>query len=147
MPITLVLLRHGETTRNVIEEDPRCKCRLVYADDEARKRVGVARDRLLPLSDKGRKQARRAGKGLRNQFGVFDFIFHSGYLRAEHTAKLVLTAYNESERMRTEVRINPGIRERDPGYCYNMTEEEVEKHFPWFLGYWNSTDPFIRVPL
>lgn len=147
MPGMLVLLRHGQTTRNVVEEDPKCRCRLIYADDEARRKVGVKGDRLLPLSEKGEEQARQAGRELRRKFGIFDIVFHSGFLRAERTAQLALSAYSERERRKTEIMVNSDLRERNPGYCYNMTEAEVNRHFPWFLDYWQSTDPFIRVPL
>jgi len=44
------------------------------------------------------------------------------------------------------VRVNPFIRERDPGFTYDMTEAEVDQHFPWLREYWQTYGGFFSYP-
>lgn len=142
MPKSLFLMRHGQTVRNALEADP--TCRLVYVNAEAREKVGFSEDRLLPLSGKGEEQAIKTGEALRDNFPAFDFIIHSGFLRTRYTAVRISVEANGTKE--TQVFPDFDIRERDPGFCYNLTKEELEKYFPWFLSYWVATDYFTRTP-
>ena len=43
-------------------------------------------------------------------------------------------------------RMNIFIRERDPGFTYDMTEEEAEAAFPWLNEYWHTFGGFMARP-
>lgn len=136
----LILVRHGQSLRNV-HMDKFC-----FADDKARDAVKPLIDRLCPLTEKGRKQAEIAGRRLRKLFGVPSEIIHSGFTRAENTAKGILGAYNVDENYRIVFREDNLLRERDSGYLSNMTRAEIAKDFPWAGHAWKFSDPFTYLP-
>jgi broad specificity phosphatase PhoE len=140
-PALLVLVRHGESVRNVAKRANR-----FFLDDEARKHVRGIPDHRIPLSDEGRRQAIEAGRALRERFGPFDQVYHSGYLRTVDTTKHLLDAYPPDERARIRVRHHLFIRERDPGYAYDMTDAEATAAFPWLQDYWTTFGPFFARP-
>lgn len=145
MPLeTLVLVRHGESVRNLVEEGQRCMH--FYRNKEDRRRVGVSSDQLIPLTKKGLEQAKKTGEALRDKFGRFDLVVNSGYVRTRQTTVKILEAYPPQQRLAMPVWESHLIRERDPGLFYSWTEAEVKKHFPWFLDYWHSTDTIFRTP-
>jgi len=117
-----------------------------FPDDEARKSVRGTPDHATPLTAEGERQARETGGALRQQWGMFDYIYHSGYRRAEQTARGILDAYLESERARLQVRHNLFLRERDSGYAYDMTNAEAEAAFPWLQDYWHTYGAFFARP-
>lgn len=39
------------------------------------------------------------------------------------------------------------IRERDPGYTYDMTVDEAEAAYPWLRDYWKMTGGFLARPV
>lgn len=143
----LVIVRHGESIRNAVEKDyPEGAAHAYFHTEADRQKVGVLKDRWIPLSEEGWRQARETGKKLRESFGVFDWVVHSNYLRAEQTAKAILEAYGGTEQNQQAVMISHLIRERDAGFIHNMTREEVQKHFPWFDKYWQSEEMLFKVP-
>ena len=117
-----------------------------FADDAARRQVRGVPDHLIPLTELGCQQAEMTGPALKERFGGFDYIYHSGYRRTTETVERILRAYTEEERRAMRVRINPFIRERDPGFTYDMTEAEVEEHFPWLREYWQTCGGFFSYP-
>jgi hypothetical protein len=79
-PALLVLVRHGESERNVARKHSRFFC-----DDESRKSLKGVPDHRVPLTAEGRRQSEITGTALRKQFGIFDYVYHSGYRRTEET--------------------------------------------------------------
>jgi broad specificity phosphatase PhoE len=140
-PDLLVLVRHGESERNVAKKDS-----MFYLDDEARKLVRGVADHRIALTPEGQRQARRTGAALRDRFGVFDHVYHSGYRRTVETADGILEAYTEAERASMRVRHDLFIRERDAGHAYDMTDAEAMAAFPWLQDYWQTHGPFFARP-
>jgi broad specificity phosphatase PhoE len=125
----IVIVRHGETPYNVVPRVGR-----FLASAPALIKVGGLPDHLVPLSEKGAQQARDVGKRLAG-LGNFDTYFDSGYRRSCETLDLILTAFPESERDPAKRRSHLDLREREPGYLFNMTVTEVNRYFPWYQEY------------
>mgnify|MGYP001610334537 FL=1 len=92
-PNLLVVIRHAESARNDAK-----KGSVYFADDAARERVRGIPDHKVPITPLGVRQSIRTGIALRERFGIPDYLYHSGYLRTMHTAKLILDAYTPNER-------------------------------------------------
>ncbi len=139
----VVLVGHGESERNVAKKQNR-----FFLDDESRRSLkGVPDHRHhVPLTALGRQQAEMTGHALRCQFGLFDYIYHSGYRRTVETADGILNAYTPEERAAMIVRHHLFIRERDGGRVYFMTDAEAMVAFPWLQEYWNALGPFFARP-
>ncbi|MDE1874704.1 MAG: histidine phosphatase family protein [Patescibacteria group bacterium] len=142
-PRQLILIRHGESARNKAKDG---KGTTYFADEEARKTVKGIPDHEIPLTEEGHRQAERTGAYMRERFGAPDFIYHSGYKRTVQTTEGMLSAFSKTERRRINVRMNPFIRERDPGWAYDMTQAEAEAAFPWLHEYWKTFGGFFAVP-
>lgn len=140
-PALLVLVRHGESARNVAK-----KGNTYFIDDEARSALRGVPDHRIPLTDEGRRQAQRTGEALQQRFGRFDVVYHSGYARTLETAEGLLAAFPAEERAAMKVRHNLFIRERDPGHAYDMTTAEAEAAFPYLKEYWQTTGGFFAHP-
>jgi len=140
-PALLVLVRHGQSQRNVVKKQNR-----FYLDDEARKSVRGVPDHLVALTGEGRRQATVTGAALREAYGTFDYIVHSGYTRTVETLEHMLHAYSAEERARMIVRHHLFVRERDGGHAYDMTDAEAQAAFPWLNDYWNTFGPFFARP-
>ncbi len=140
-PALLVLVRHGQSQRNVVKKQNR-----FYLDDESRKSVKGVADHLIELTDEGRRQAAMTGAAIRDAYGVFDYVVHSGYKRTIQTTEEILNAYSTQERARMYVRHNLFVRERDAGHAYDMTDAEAQAAFPWLQDYWNTFGPFFARP-
>ncbi len=140
-PSRLILIRHGESMRNLAK-----KGSVYFADDEARNTVKGIPDHEIALTEEGWRQARETGMHLRERFGAPDYFYHSGYARTKQTLQGILEAYAPSERELIQVRMNQFIRERDPGYTYDMTKEEAERNFPWLDEYWKTFGGFFSRP-
>ncbi len=140
-PRRLVLVRHAESARNEAK-----KGSTYFADDAARRTVQGVPDHANPLTPLGHRQALETGRVIRERYGCFDYVYHSGYQRTVQTADDILAAYSEDERRQMRVRSNLFIRERDPGHAYDMTEAEAEAAFPWLHGYWQTFGGFFARP-
>lgn len=140
-PSLLVLVRHGQSQRNVVK-----KRNHFYLDDESRKSVKGVPDHMIELTEEGRRQALVTGAALRERFGAFDYVFHSGYARTIQTTEGLLAAYTDAERAHTTVRHHLFIRERDGGHTYDMTDAEAGAAFPWLQDYWTTFGPFFSRP-
>jgi broad specificity phosphatase PhoE len=140
-PALLVLIRHGESERNVARKHSR-----FFRDDESRKSLKGVPDHRVPLTAEGRRQSEVTGTALRKQFGLFDYIYHSGYRRTEETTDGLLSAYSAEERASMIVRHHLFIRERDQGHAYDMTDAEASLAFPWLQDYWETHGPFFARP-
>lgn len=140
-PNRLVVVRHAESERN------RAKMgRTYFADEEARREVKGIPDYKIRLTAKGIKQSLKTGEYLRKRFGLFDYAYHSGYARTFETLDQLLAAYTLEEKARIKVRQNAFIRERDPGYTYEMMERDAETNFPWLKEYWQTFGGFFARP-
>jgi broad specificity phosphatase PhoE len=140
-PALLVLVRHGQSQRNIVKKQNR-----FYLDDESRKSVKGVPDHLIELTDEGRRQSAVTGASLRDTYGTFDYIVHSGYRRTMQTLDEILTAYTPEERARMVVRHHLFVRERDGGHAYDMTDAEAQAAFPWLNDYWTTFGPFFARP-
>jgi broad specificity phosphatase PhoE len=140
-PSLLVLVRHAESARNVAK-----KGNTFFLDDESRKAVQGIADQHVPLTDEGRRQAELTGQVLRDEYGAFDYVYHSGYRRTQETAEHLLAAYTPQEREAMRVRQHLFLRERDAGWTYDMTTAEAEAAFPWLQAYWDTFGRFFARP-
>lgn len=140
-PNLLVVIRHAESMRNKIK-----KGSVYFLNDESRKKIQGIPDHKISITGKGKRQAKKAGKALREKFGIPDYIYHSGYARTIETMEGILSAYLEKEKENINIRMNSFIRERDSGYAYDMTTEEAEKAFPWLKEYWQTFGGFFSRP-
>lgn len=137
-PALVVLVRHGESERNAARGS------VYFADDEARRPIRGIPDHKISLTEEGWKQAEETGKGIKEEFGFFDYVYHSGYVRTIETTEGILRAYPDDESKK--VRQNLFIRERDSGHAYDMTTDEAEAAFPWLKEYWATFGPFFARP-
>ena len=140
-PALLVIVRHAESQRNEAK-----KGQTYFADDAARNRIKGIADHKIKLTDEGWKQARLTGKEIKKRFGTFDYVYTSGYVRTEETLDAILESYSKKEIESMQRRANSFIRERDPGYTYDMTETEAKISFPWLKDYWNTFGGFFSAP-
>jgi broad specificity phosphatase PhoE len=133
--------RHAESARNLAKKGSR-----YFLDDESRKAVQGVADHHVQITDEGRRQAVLTGRALRSEFGVFNYVYHSGYRRTQETAEHLLAAYTEEERKSMQLRHHLFLRERDAGWTYDMTTIEAEAAFPWLQGYWDTFGRFFARP-
>ena len=143
-PKLLVFIRHAESARNKAKQG---SSTTYFADEEARRTIKGIPDHKIELTPLGHKQAELTGPALRSQFGAPYYFYHSGYVRTEQTVEGILKAYTDEERAKITIRENHLIRERDPGYTYDMTQEEAEKSFPWLAEYWKTFGGFMARPV
>ena len=125
-PRQLIFIRHAESARNKARQG-----NIYFTDEEARASIKGIPDYKIPLTSEGIVQAQKTGAYLREKFGTPDYVYHSGYKRTMQTLDGILEAFSENERAQINVRMNQFIRERDPGYTYDMTTEEAVTAFPW----------------
>ncbi|MFM2357684.1 MAG: hypothetical protein RJA61_421 [Candidatus Parcubacteria bacterium] len=140
-PCELVIVRHGESERNKARHG-----KTYFADEEARSLVAGTADYKVKLTPFGWEQARKTGVYLREKFDLPDYVYHSGYVRTMQTLDGILEAFSERQKMPIQIRMNPFIRERDPGYTADMLEGEAEKSFPWLKNYWKTNGGFFARP-
>lgn len=140
-PNRLVLVRHAESARNEAK-----KGSVYFADDEARRNVQGIPDHNIPLTEFGAQQALETGEAIKEHFGLFSYVYHSGYRRTADTTDGMLKAYTPEDVEQMKVRQNTFIRERDPGFPYDMTTEEAEAAFPWLHEYWQTFGGFMARP-
>ena len=134
--------RHDKSARKVAK-----KGSVYFADEYARRHVKGIADYNITSTTEGEVHARKTGEYLREKFGTFDYAYHSGYKRTKDTLENILDAYTDEERAAMQIRHNLFIRERDPGYAYDMTEEEAKKAFPWLQEYWDTYGGFFAHPV
>ena len=140
-PSLLVLVRHAESMRNRAK-----KGNTYFTDEESRAAVKGIPDHKISLTERGWQEAEQTGLALHKHFGVFDYIYHSGYLRTVDTMAGILKAYNYTERNKMKIRQNMFIRERDSGHAYDMTTEEANAAFPYLQEYWDMFGGFLARP-
>ena len=140
-PRLLVIVRHGQSVRNVAKGGA-----IYFPDDAARSSVRGIPDHKIDLTPEGHRQARITGPALRERFGVFDYAYHSGYNRTDDTLTDILAAYPEAEQDLIRIRFNIFLRERDSGYCYDLTTDEALERYPDLRDYWQTFGAFLSYP-
>jgi len=143
-PRRIIFIRHAESARNKAK-----KGQTYFADEEARKTVKGISDDKIPLTDLGVIQAQKTGIYMANRFGAPDYFYHSGYLRTKQTLEGIVSELMKDPRFNDKpprVRMNTFIRERNPGYTYDMTKKEAEKAFPLLYDYWKMAGGFLASP-
>lgn len=73
------------------------------------------------LTEKGREQAKSAGKSLREQGKNFDIIIHTDRIRARDTAQIIADEIGFSG----EYIISDGFAEQTAGEYANLTHDEI----------------------
>lgn len=140
-PSLVVIIRHAESMRNKAK-----KGNAYFADDAARSLIKGIPDYKISLTEEGFLQAKATGAYLKKKFGEFDCCYHSGFLRTIQTLETILEAYPKKYRSNVKIRESLLIRERHAGYAYDMTEQEVDKYFPWLKEYWDTQGSFFACP-
>lgn len=138
-PKNLVLIRHAESERN------RGKKGVFYTEQE-RNKLGNTLNQDIALTPKGHKQAKAAGKILKKKYSQFDIIINSGYLRTRQTMDEIIAQFPKGALGNTIIMENSALRERDAGWAYLMTQEEVLTYFPWNNEVWKHNDIFFTRP-
>src|SRR5260370_13240241 len=94
----LVLVRHGESVRNLAKAKAEAKKLESYGDG--------TRDMDVELTDLGQRQARKTGERIRQYLGfAFQRGFASPYRRTVQTAELVLAGRGDSVKTVLEERV------------------------------------------
>ena len=118
-PACLIVMRHAESEANLRRE---------YVEklnsDEIQIGLGM-RDADVPLTARGRDQARLAGGYLSRQ-APFDLLFVSPYRRTRATADLVLEELGGKPRLVIEER----VREKEFGVLEGLTKHGMRVRFP-----------------
>lgn len=113
----LVLVRHGESQRNVGKKAAQAAGHLEYG--------GGLRDMDVPLTARGKKQAEATGKYLAQRFR-FNRVHVSPYLRTVHTAQLMMKHFDHECDLTYEER----IREKEFGILDGLTKAGISKKYP-----------------
>lgn len=140
-PVTLTLVRHAESERNVAKKGHR-----FFASVRDRALVAGVADHRTPLTARGRRQADVSGPRLWRAHGPFDVAWHSGYARTRETLERLLAGAPAHQRAAVQVGHHLFLRERDTGYTYDMTAREVRRAFPWLQAYWDTYGPVFGRP-
>ena len=122
-PRRLLLVRHGESAGNVARD---------AAHAAGREWIDIAeRDADVPLSDRGRDQARALGAWLaeRSRDEQPDIVLSSPYLRARETADLIHGAGGVADTAPALI-VDERLREREFGILDRLTTAGIAAHFP-----------------
>jgi broad specificity phosphatase PhoE len=111
------LVRHGESLANTGEMSP--------------EHVG---DHRIPLSRRGRGQARAAGSALTARFIAGALVYTSPYLRARQTLAALIagTGLSEAVARRLTVYEDPRLREVEHGYGNVDDQQALRRVHGWF---------------
>lgn len=116
-PDTLIIVRHGESERNVAKEKAKLAATGVYG-------TGL-RDVDTPLTAHGHEQATATGKYLAQHF-AFDAYFTSPYLRTRQTMDDIRRAYPRAAEPVVEER----LREIEFGILDGLTSTGIAERYP-----------------
>jgi len=140
-PMMLVLARHAESMRNKVKNGNA----FLPADESSGLVKGIP-DHRIALTDTGLIQSTVTGVPLKNDYGTFDTVYDSGYLRTIQTREGLLQCYSPEELAAVKIRSHHLIHERLSGYAYDMTDDEVRTNFPYFQSHWEQFGPFYATP-
>jgi len=118
LPINLVLVRHGQSEGNAAKRLSEEGNHSAFSPEFRMRHTASFR-----LTERGRNQAERAGKWLReNGFGSFGRYMASAYARAMESAALL-------ELPEAEWMLDPYLTERNWGDIDNMPQDELAAQF------------------
>src|SRR5215469_17757250 len=117
-PDLLVIIRHGQSQRNVEKE-------LAKSSGAATVWGGTVRDVDTPLTELGVQQAIQTGKFLRGS-DPFDVIFSSPYMRTLETSRHIAEQFNPPAPIVLEER----VREIEFGILDGLTHHGVKERYP-----------------
>lgn len=140
-PARIVIVRHGESLYNQARSD-----NLYLPDQTALDRVRGIPDHEIPLTPRGRAQAKITGEALRQQFESFDVVYDSTYRRTVQTRALILSAYQPWQVDQMKIRHDHRLRERDKGYTFHMDTEQADHYFPYLAEYYQTFGQFFARP-
>jgi len=124
-PDKIILIRHGESLRNVRKEQAKGDSNmLMWADG--------LRDQDTPLTENGVRQAQAVGEYLKKAETTVDALFVSPYLRTRQTADGILTAYDGQGEQAVRPRriVEERIREIEFGVLDGLTHEGIQVKYP-----------------
>jgi 2,3-bisphosphoglycerate-dependent phosphoglycerate mutase len=116
-PSQLVIVRHGESERNVAKDVAKSKGAPTYGSS--------LRDMDTRLTEEGNRQARETGEHLAEEYN-FDAIFTSPYQRTVQTAKQILEQMKAKPPLKGEER----IREIEFGILDGLTTDGMKTKYP-----------------
>lgn len=147
----LLIIRHAESIRNVTMQGK------VFFSHESEKTKTPTRS--VSLTKKGEHQALTLAntileKTRRGAISLPEIVLSSGFARADSTAKIVIQKLSEltqgtedfNKKKEVVVKHNHLLRERDPGYGFEMTEEESQTFFPYLKQYWELEGKWFSTP-
>lgn len=129
-PDLMVLIRHGQSATNKLYEQGKA-----MTAEAAQSSVLDVPDHKVPLTELGHHQALAISPKVKELYGLFDVIYHSDYLRTIQTRDGALSAYTPQEIAKMKMRRNPKLGERQRGYLYDLSEEEIDEIYPRFKAY------------
>ena len=116
-PSQLIIVRHGESERNVAKDIAKSKGAHSYGSS--------LRDMDTPLTKEGNRQARSTGEHLAIEY-KFDAIFTSPYLRTLGTAQQIIRQMKTKPPLKGEER----IREIEFGILDGLTTDGMKVKYP-----------------
>jgi len=134
MPIDLVLVRHGESEGNLAQTHSKNGDDSLWTPEFKQKHNCQYR-----LTDRGRNQARAAGKWIKEHMGTFDAYFTSEYIRAMETAALL-------DIPKARWLADFFLRECDQGVLAGLSKQERKKRYASELKR-REQDSFFVSPL
>lgn len=140
----IIIVRHGETARNTMGRIGRS----IANRDELSKSKIIA-DREVPLNEVGTHQAKCMGEALSLVYPECrdcTTFFHSGYERTKQTLTHILGGLGFQQDFADRIEEQIELREREPGYHFNMTATEINTYFPWYSEYAETIGPFFEKP-
>ena len=129
-PALLVIMRHATTELNL---------KRLYQDDEVF--INETRDADARLTDAGREEARKTGRYL-NQYGSFDVLYVSPYVRTRDTAGIVLEVLESKPPLVLEER----VREKEFGVLEGMSRGARKKFQPEEMDRRNKVGKYYYRP-
>ncbi len=120
-PHKIILIRHGQTVRNVMKEQAKTgENREVWADG--------LRDQDTPLTDTGIAQAVAVGVHLAKTETELRTVFVSPYHRTRQTAEHILTAFTSP--ITPKLVVEERIREIEFGVLDGLTAHGIQTKYP-----------------
>ena len=118
-PDNLVLIRHGQTTKNVEREK-------IKQEKSKKLVIDISlRDMDIPLTEEGIKQVESTAEQMK-KMPRFDIILISPYLRCKQTAEIILKKLSYKPAIIEEER----IREKEFGSFDNLTADGIKHFYP-----------------
>lgn len=133
---TLIIVRHGETLRNILQEDD-------YSINDSDTVKKMPPTHLLGLTENGINQAEEIVSTLKDLNIKYDSFIHSGMVRSRETLKIIQDGLGFGD---VKVHQVPLIRERIGGYGYFLTKDELNNHYPYLQENFRLNGQFHGIP-